>query len=310
MPIPAEFSERQYELAINTELLAGSGQFSVPSQAAEHDLGYDVALVPGISAVWSMLGLDGGPPGAAPGRGVLGHPAAPVFAASLFLQYKRPEKLLAANAREARLRSAAGADPCLPYLRYQLEANQQSRLIDLSREVGPLAEVCYAAATFVSLAVLTECQASQMVVSTSNFLSVAALDAVLKGSTPRTDQAKAHVWTYGESRKHVGVLCSDPMRINSYGKREILDALAGRLAESPIDLAQHLYALDESMRAWEVGQSPQGHGGEPSYPSRDSWPMVIQMPGAAGAALSIQDAASRQGLGWYLAFHIRGTPGP
>lgn len=303
MPIQAEFSERQYELAVGTELAARGGQFSVPTQAAEHQLGYDIALVPGVSSVWWMLGLRDGPPGVPPGRGTLGHRDAPIFAASLFLQYKRPERVRAGNAREAMPRKSARIKPHVPYLRYELEAQQLARLIDLSREVGPLAEVCYAAANFVSLSQLTECQATRSVILGSNFLSVAVVDAALN-NPPDPDDAGAHVWTYNSRfGNRTGLLCSDPTAINGYQGNEIFEALTARLAESSRGLDDHLYALDEGVRAWNRRVS----GRSENQP--DEWHGAIQMPGAFEAAISIDTWTRRQGLGWYVAVQFRGTPG-
>ena len=47
----ATFHERQYELAVNLELVAGSGMFFAPMQVVEESVGYDIALVPGAQLV-------------------------------------------------------------------------------------------------------------------------------------------------------------------------------------------------------------------------------------------------------------------
>ena len=45
--VEATFHERQYELAVNVELIAGSGMYFAPMQIIEERVGYDIALVPG-----------------------------------------------------------------------------------------------------------------------------------------------------------------------------------------------------------------------------------------------------------------------
>lgn len=291
MPIHAGFSEREYELAMNMELLGDSRQFSLPSQIAEKDLGYDIALVPGLTAIWAELGYSPGLPGVASGRGVLSHPSAPTFAASLFLQYKRPEQLRGGSAKEAKTRRAAGVNPCLPYLRYQLEQEQLSRLIDLHHEIGPLAEVCYAAALFVSLKQLRACQAGRTVVRGSNFLPLAKVATALAPDVQRS----AHVWTYSDQWMSQGVLCSDPIEIDSYRGAELIDRMSIKLEEGSAELWHHLVELARSLEAWSAR-----HGGPlPEFAYRKLRPSSD--PGPFQAAMNIEEIAKQQRLGWFLA---------
>src|SRR3954451_4609373 len=105
MPV-CQFGERQFELAANLELLAGSGSFFAPTTSLEADLGVDAALTPGDPKIWSLLGLQpprgaslsaktfpGWPTGAPAG-------ATPPFLVSLFVQYKRSTYLTRASAKE------------------------------------------------------------------------------------------------------------------------------------------------------------------------------------------------------------------
>lgn len=293
MPVTAEFSEREYELAMNIELLAGGGAYSLPSQVAEKELGYDIALVPGCAAVWGKLGFARGLRGAAPGRGILSHPSAPTFAASLFLQYKRPEELRGPSAKETAPRKAAGTKRHLPYLRYELGRFQLSRLVHLHHEVGPLAEVCYAAAAFVSVDLLRELQLWQGVVASSNFLSLGQVDESLGPSA----HDGSHVWTYGDHGNTDGVLCSEPLLLESYSGWSFLEGLARRLDEEPLELSEHLYELDQRVQAWSAR-----HWGSTSR--SPEWPLLLQMPGAMRAAASIERTARRRGLGWFLAYRL------
>jgi hypothetical protein len=291
MPKLAEFSEREYELAMNIELLAGGGRYSVPSQVAEKALGYDIALIPGLTSVWALLGYASPLAGVPPVGGVLGHPSAPAFAASLFLQYKRPEELRGGSAKEAEPRRAAGATPCLPYLRYELERFQLDRLLGLQAEVSGLAEVCYAAASFIRSDELKEMQAFRQVVSSTNFLPLGKLGSLLGPRGPR----EAHVWTYG-ARQSEGVLCSEPRKVQSYTGWQLLEGLAEALGGEPMSVEEYVFELDQAVDAWtvkEFGSMPKGV---------DDWPWLLQMPGVVRAGLSIERAARRHGLGWFLAY--------
>lgn len=297
MPILAEFSEREYELAMNLELLGRGGRHSVPSQVAEKQLGYDVALVPGLAAIWPELGHSAALPGAPPGQGILSHPSAPTFAASLFLQYKRPELLRGYSAKEVEPRRAAGVNPCIPYLRYELEEGQLSRLIDLQREVNPLAEVCYVAALFTSMRELRRAQVFRGLVRSSNYLSLERVAVALSAGAER----RSHVWTYTSRYEAIdGVLCSDPLKIGGYEGAELLQRLATRL-EEPVELNQHLYRLAQSLERWTAD-----HGGAPDFPGAGRF--MVQAPGPVQAAASIEHLARSQGLGWFLALSSPADP--
>jgi hypothetical protein len=291
MPRPAEFSEREYELAMNIELLAGGGQYSVPSQVAEKVLGYDIALIPGLTAIWGLLGHAAPLAGMPPGEGILGLPSAPAFAASLFLQYKRPEELRGGSAKEAEPRRAAGVSHCLPYLRYELERFQLDRLLELQAEVSGMAEVCYAAARFIHSDALRERQAVRQVVNSSDFLPLDKIGSLLGPVGSR----ETHVWTYGVHESE-GVLCSEPHKLQSYRGWQLLEGLADVLGGEPISVEEYVFALDQAVDAWTVKEFG-------SMPRRaDDWPWMMQMPGVVRAGLNIERAVRRRGLGWFLAY--------
>lgn len=294
MPTNAEFSERQYELAVNLELL-GQGKrsgYSVPSQVAEAELGYDVALIPGISSIWPILGIARQPDGAEPGRGILGTRSAPRFAASLFIQYKCPEELRGANAKEAGIRRALGVERPLPYFRYELEERQLSKLRTLSQQVGGDAEVCYAAAAFISLEWLHELQAMRGVVPQSNFLPLAEIEAAL-GANSGAGRTGPHVWTYGGPAHPGGVLCSEPTRLRSLDEEGLRAMLAVLAREGRRDFESHTFALDKAVRAWE--------GGADALDLQFQGGVLLQAPAYVHAALRIHYSMSSCGVGWYLA---------
>lgn len=146
MPL-SQFGERQYELAANLELLAGSGHFFTPTTSMEGHLGIDAALTPGDARIWTALGIAP-PPGVSPRATLLpqmpsGTPTAavPSFFLSLFVQYKRSTYLERSNAGE-------WASHNSPYWRVDLTKHQHDLLLELERLVGDDGVVRYAAPKF------------------------------------------------------------------------------------------------------------------------------------------------------------------
>ena len=297
----AEFSERQYELAVNTELLAGAAErlFSVPSPVSEAGLGYDVAMVPAMATIWSILGLRKSATGVNPGMGILRNRAAPPFAASLFVQYKCSEELRRPYAKEAGWRRSLGAARSLPYYRYRLQAAQRGTLVELSRQVGRSAEVCYAAPAFISLAQLNELQMIGEVVPRSDFLPVPEVDAFLatQGDSA-TQSSKNHVWTYGEAGRD-GILCSEPAPIPSFSGESLYEGLVERAIQNQQALVRHLFDLEEQVMAWGLGEAAPDSQGQPRRLRNTA--RFLQAPPGIRAALNIQGEVSRCGIGWSLA---------
>jgi hypothetical protein len=174
MPV-CEFGERQYELAANLELLAGSGSFFAPTTSVEEHLAIDVALTPGDRRVWSMLGVP------AP-RGVRAEPqsmpqwpgsapagASPRFLMSLFVQYKRSTYLTRATAREWTTHQA-------PYWRVELTSHQHEKLQDIEASVGRHAVVRYAAPKFWRHSEMWQLQGAGSVLDSSLFVSPSEVD--------------------------------------------------------------------------------------------------------------------------------------
>ena len=169
----ATFHERQYELAMNIELLLGSGAFFAPMQVVEEAVGYDIALVPGEAAIWQHLGIAAGLPGTptaiAYGPANVPMMGGPVFSASLFCQYKRPERMIGATAGQRAARSLQGG--ALPYFRVFLDRDQHEVLSDLEQSVGQDAVVRYAAPRFHRIEDLWVRQATRQVAGDSVFIS-------------------------------------------------------------------------------------------------------------------------------------------
>ena len=164
--------------------------FFAPMQVVEQDLGYDIALVPGHFAVWSQLGV------AAP-RGVPTHVGGTQsFTASLFVQYKRPERMVRRNAAETRDRRTQGGG--VPFFRVRLNSVQQEVLVELENRVGANAVVRYAAPLFHLIEDLWVRQSTRAVFADSVFIAPSEA-----GATPAC-------WTYDDHG--VSIFCSDPRR--------------------------------------------------------------------------------------------------
>lgn len=169
MPV-CQFGERQYELAANLEMLAGGGQFFVPTLPQEKDIGIDIALTPGNPQIWSLLKVKP-PPGVRLGPGAvptwppnLPTAASPPFLISLFLQYKRSTFLTRKNAKEW---SHHGE----PYWRIVLTPHQHKLLRELELRVGDKAVVRYAAPRFWQYQELWLFQSMGAILDQSMFVS-------------------------------------------------------------------------------------------------------------------------------------------
>jgi len=233
----ATFHERQYELAVNLELIGGSGNFFAPTQQVEEGLGYDIALVPGEAAIWSALGLPVPPTGVetpiaydASGQPISG---GQTFAASLFIQYKRPEHMIRRSARETRPRQARGGS--VPFFRVRLNADQHDVLIDLERRVGADAVVRYGAPLFHEIEDLWVRQATRGVFSASSFIPPSRA-----GNPPAC-------WTYDE--QGTSIFCSEPRFEEAERRDDVLRAIVQVARERESERTSHLRAL-----ASEVGE--------------------------------------------------------
>jgi hypothetical protein len=236
----ATFHERQYELAMNLELLSGSGAFFAPMQVVEEALGYDIALVPGEAAIWQHLGIAAGPPGTptamAYGQGNAPMPGGPVFSASLFCQYKRPERMIGATAGQRMARSAQGGG--LPYFRVFLDRDQHQVLSDLEQSVGQDAVVRYAAPCFHRIEDLWVRQATRKVAGDSVF--IAPNDA---GNPPSC-------WTYDYAGNPI--FCSEPRRGAPEWREDVLRIAVRMARERGPERDQHLRVLSEGVAGLDL----------------------------------------------------------
>jgi hypothetical protein len=241
----AEFSERHYELAMNMELLRDSPLSFVPTQPEEKILGYDVALVPALPSIWDIL--QGARP---PGAWETPDGSLP-FAASLFLQYKRPEFLSRGSASQWSDRIERLGEHSVPYYRYELGPGQLKTLLDLSDQVGEKARVIYAAAQFHTAREFFAHRLAKTVVETSNFLPLPRLgkELVTRGVTDWSN-LKEHFWTYARETGH-DLLFSDPVRVQALsGADQLRGYLAERVRRDPEGLWEHLDSIADAVSGW------------------------------------------------------------
>ena len=290
MPRESEFSERQFELAVNLELLAGSAgpPFSVPSLQAEKNLGYDIAMVPALPSIWGLLGRAWVPQGF---RGWSAEPPEPPFAASLFIQYKCAESLVGSGAGQVSARERLCRSGPLPYFRYELKRPQLDQLIQLSRAAGSQAEVCYAAPAFTGLGQLHHLQMTRFVVNATDFLPVPEVDAFLRAYAAAKGKPRSHVWTYRGAGEG-GVICSEPAPLESVGGEALLRVLREDWLREPRPVTRHLLEMEEVVAGWER---------ELDTGDRPPLEHEPQMPPAMAAAAEIQGRLERNGLAWLLA---------
>lgn len=247
---PCEFGERQFELAANLELLAGSGSFLAPTPSVEARLAIDVALTPGDPRIWRLLGVPP-PPGIRAGPGAFRHwpagaapTASPPFLVSLFTQYKRSTHLTRSTATEWKEHGA-------PYWRVALRAHQHRILQELEAAAGSDAVVRYAAPKFWQHREMWQHQGAGAVLDNSLFVAPSEIDP---GHTRLT---------WSDSRGLVGH--SEPESLR---------------AETSQDLRAEIENRVETRRREPVRRTPRHHLGElatalsnltPSQRHREQW---------------------------------------
>jgi hypothetical protein len=167
----AEFEEKEYEMAFNIELAGRRGAVFSSGQVLEKIVGYDAAANPtGANPVWDVLNVPRPrgvrlvqphwDPGPLPDPADL--PQRPV---SLMLQYKRPDFIHGATAKQWHLWHA-------PYYRFAAEPrHQHNALARLERNLGAHAVVRYAAPAFWRRADLEDRHIRRGVIAESGFVS-------------------------------------------------------------------------------------------------------------------------------------------
>lgn len=242
MSIPrAEFHERQYELASNLELISGRGDFFTPPTQLERRLGIDVALVPGDARIWGVLGVPP-PPGVRIGPSAFSRwpqtlppGAQPPFVASLFIQYKRPDRLTMATANEWNFHRQA-------YYRIHLTEHQHRRLFALEQSVGADAVVRYAAPEFWRHQDMWLNQANGDVMNRSMLVSPSVI-----GPGHRR-------WTWVSGRR--GIAHSEPSEGQADTVADLRNVLGDRRQRIRRDPRTHFRFLAEAVEEADLPRRP------------------------------------------------------
>jgi hypothetical protein len=185
--VVAEFEEKTYEIAYCVELAVAVGSRSVvysPGQVLESILGFDAASHPDPRhAIWAILGLPrprgvqlipslwGAAKALQPPNAVL-----PSYPVSIFLQFKRPEYLHGAAAKQWNMWRR-------PYFRFERTRRQQQVLGRLERRLGTQAVVRYAAPAFHTMGEFEAAQLAGSVIARS-------------GHVPPSRLRRHQCWTY------------------------------------------------------------------------------------------------------------------
>ena len=219
--VTADFEEKSYETAYNVELASGQGgnpRVFSPGQVLEKLTGFDAAADPGPDhLIWRVLRTPR-PPGLSllPAHwspSTLGTPRPdrlPTMPVSLILQFKRPEYLRGAAAKQWKLWY-------YPYYRFKVDPPQHNVLRRLERRLVGAALVRYAAPAFHRLEDLEVAQLSRAIIERSGHVSPEALGG-------------HRVWTY-QSAGAVG-------RGNPTGQRLIFETLGDLLSHFIAEIPQ------------------------------------------------------------------------
>jgi hypothetical protein len=218
--VRAEFEEKTYEQYLTVELARDRPFFS-PGQVFEHVVGFDVAIRTSDRRFWRHFPhmypwwryVLGSAPGGVVPVSVWWHELEedlerfPKFKFNCFLQVKRPNRMVRADAAEYESWSA-------PYFRYDTRGHQQKALELLAQRTNGNAIVAYAAAAFHRFQDLWSAVSDRQVVHRSNFCEVEKLNGHTRYSYAAAGSA--------------GIAHSDPMPIESVPFEQALEQLNGQ----------------------------------------------------------------------------------
>jgi len=182
-----EFEEKTYEQYHNIELLSESKIFYPPGQVQENILGFDSALFSKNLKFWKLWReiplwrelLWQFWPFIPPGlylndlfwdrfEETLDYRTKERFKFNVFIQYKRPEYIKSAKAKEYSYWNK-------PYFRYNITIHQHRALINIEKLASELAIVTYAAPAFCSNEELNNYFSSGKLIENSNYVKPSTL---------------------------------------------------------------------------------------------------------------------------------------
>jgi hypothetical protein len=292
----AKFEEKTFETAYCIEIATGPGGHPVlfsPGQVLEKILGFDAAANPGPRHIlWKVLRLPR-PPGLnlLPGLWAGGiqptKAKLPTYPVSVFLQFKRPDYLRGARAKQWKLWKS-------PYYRFERTTHQHTVLARLERNLTTQAVVRYAAPAFHTLPQLEAAQLTRSVIASSGHVAPLRL-------------GRHRVWTYQRPGSYGRPNPSgDPVPFELFG--DLLEqAVVRRNEQQQLEvyqddelagLTRHLEVVASACRARE-----------PRLRSAvDAWARLLPRAGAEPDDVqrlsnfaSIQSLMAREHMTWWLA---------
>lgn len=299
-----EFSERQFELACNIELLGGSSAFGVPSTPLEKNLGFDVMLQAGdLGVIAALVGpaVAGGPAGVAPAPNIVppnpagqvpGLPALNIGVASLFVQYKVGFHLSTVGSSTGQDRAQVFAPgDAAPFFRVTIPTNQHATFAAWAASVTPLgAHAFYAAPRFTSWNDMLVKQVAGSVHSDSAWIAPAALGA-------------SRTWTYDpDNSSHMHHSTPEPMA--AVDLQAIARLLQEGAARGSVDvIRKHVSDLDRAVSSFHLKSDPTAVL-KARYPDEDDEVIAL-----GAAIIRIRSAANARGIAWALLARSYGEKG-
>ena len=241
MPIQAQFEEKTFETYFGHELTRRIYDSFSPGQIAEAYLGFDAAfLLPWHDLPWPIPLFGPWWVRAEPGISLhdlthlLDHVCArlPDVKFNLFVQYKRPERVVGHRAAEWTVWKA-------PYYRYEIRKKQQNVLSDLDSQSGDRAIVVYASPAYIKSRTLFRFARERRIIPESNIAPVASLNGHSRFTYTRPGSK--------------GVACTDPVEVEGPTLETILEDATSRDA---IPYIEHLLwtsrVIEESVKSDEA----------------------------------------------------------
>ena len=199
MPTFPNFEEKQFEGALNADLLASGRLIYPPGQVLEAAVGFDAAIYSNNPKFWALWGHTGIPTGLP-----IGHrwwpvlpsplPSFPPFALNVFIQYKRPQ-YIGRRGWKAKEWKHWRQD----YYRFAITPHQQTALEHCENSLGAMGIVAYSSPVFHQATDLYRHQAAGTLIDNSNFAKVSSLTG-------------HGMYTY-VSPGTSGIACSEPREI-------------------------------------------------------------------------------------------------
>lgn len=212
----AQFEEKIYESYFNNELDSTSSMYFPLGQVQEGVLGMDSVAHSNDTSLWRNIGYPSLHNRSGENLKVIAEEMErhlntnvnniPLLKINLIFQYKRPEYMKTAHARQWSLWGDK-------YYRYKVYGKQQELLLHIERFLGNKALVLYASPAIHTLNNLIHLKTKNKIIESSNFKKASDLE-------------NHHYNTYTKSGAH-SIACSEPEKIENFDLMSYLKEIAG-----------------------------------------------------------------------------------